>query len=358
MTRDSWFKCDPQDFSDGIEDCESGPQALVYVQACFRMYASGGPIANNPRVLGALAHCPSHWAARHVARLVDLGKLEELPDGRLYNHRVRLELEDRARVSQSRSRAGREGGRPKKAAVGDLLEKPSGRKVAKQKTAENREAAKANAFPDANGTHNPSNPAGLRLASVSSLSGDGMADVWRASGEGLETSNLAENVDSEKANAFHARAREEREDKNTPSPPKSVVPVVLPSRMPDFGNGKIDPDERERLVRATDIADHGPPLEVDVAALLRRVMTEARMTAPPTDLVLVESWIRYGASEDLVVDTVRRMASQAKTPPRQMRYFDAEIRRLVDATGAEDAELIAKYQRIAREQRAKRNGGQ
>lgn len=357
MTRDSWFKCDPQAFSDGIEDCESGPQALVYVQACFRMYASGGPIANNPRVLGALSHCTSQWAARHIARLVEMGKLDELADGRLFNHRVRVELADRARVSQSRSSAGRAGGRPKKAAVGDLLEKPNATKVRKPKTAENRADAKANAFPDANDAQNASNVSPIGLRAVSEPNASLMRAVSEPFPRDLQTEETAEISGSEKTNAFYARAREEREDIESPSTPPSRTPVVLPSRMPDFGNDSIDNDERERLVRATDIADHGPPLEVDIAALLRRVMTEARMTAPPTDLVLVESWIRYGASEDLVVDTVRRMASQAKSPPRQMRYFDAEIRRLVDATGAEDAELIAKYERIAREQRAKRNGG-
>lgn len=316
--RDTWFKCDPQDFIDGFESLSTAAECAVYATLIFRMYASGGPVANNPAAIAAVCHVPGHHVSRIIRKLVEQEKLVETRDGRLFNRRVDEELHRRARLSDTRASAGKTGGRPK--AKGPKAE------------AEQR------------GSDTGAEPEQRRSGAV--------AAPERARSGVLEKPEMAENSQPQKANASYARAKEKdiREER-TPSPPLGRTPAELKT-----GRRSLLPDRIPDDVRSSDrdgsnvhkLVDHDHPPDVDVLELQCHIMREARMVAPPIDLALLDGWIRLGISPDLIRKTVTRMAASAKAPIRQFRYFDGEIRRVFEAEEAATRSNIAEFERIAR----------
>lgn len=316
MARDAWFKCDPQDMLDGIVGCESNGQALVYVACIMKMYASGGPIALDAASIGAASKCSPQWAARHVSRLVEMGKMVERA-GYIYQVRVAEEFEARAELAAKRALAGKGGGRPKKAAAADLFGRDH--------------LALAN-----------------RFRSISDANANGMRMECNPNANEMQTAKLAEIGQPSKAIAFHARARGEGLREESPSVPHS--PARKEDLIPSFSDAPLSTEERAELVRRTSPVDR-PPIDpkVDVAALTGKIMQASKMTAPPSDLVLVESWLALGADPERdILPTVIRMAAVARSPVRGMRYFDAEMRRLIEARAASEAENITHFRNIAR----------
>ncbi len=294
MSRDPWFKCDPIDFLEGLETLNTGNEVAVYVAVIFRIYASGGPIPNNAAAIAPFARVPINHTKRIIAALIDADKLR-LVGSKLSNPRAEAEIERRKSLSKKRSEVGRTGGRPRS----DL--------------------GRTSAGPQ---------PDPSRISAV-------------------RREEMAENSGSEKPIAFYARARgEEIREESSPTPPNSAP--GLDRAKPNFDE-PIGPDERARLVAGLDITDRDGP-DVDaavVASLTGHIMREARMTAPPVDIVLVGSWLRLGGTPEMIRATTTRMAAVARGGVRGMRYFDGEIRRQIEAETAAEDSTIAHFKRIS-----------
>lgn len=301
MRRDTWFKCDPLDLIEGVESCENEAQGLVYVMVLMRIYQSGGPVANNPAAVAALSHMSTRKASAAITDLIRLGKLIETSDGRLFNRRAQGELGDRIRLSETRSSAGKQGGRPKKPSE-ETIESAS--KVLRER-----------AESSANARDNSEKP--------------------------------AENGHSPKPKAFHARVREEQiREESPPTPPGADGDGQMPDQP------MTDAERAEAAAKIASIAERAEVPEGAVQRVVGEVMRRAKMTAPPVDLVLIETWLAKGIDEELILDTVTRMAAGARGPIRQMRYFDAELRRQHEAKGSAEEADIAHFRKIAARARA------
>lgn len=120
--------------------------------------------------------------------------------------------------------------------------------------------------------------------------------------------------------------------------------------MPD--QPMTDAERAEAAAKIASIAERAEVPEGAVQRVVGEVMRRAKMTAPPVDLVLIETWLAKGIDEELILDTVTRMAAGARGPIRQMRYFDAELRRQHEAKGSAEEADIAHFRKIAARARA------
>lgn len=306
----NWFKCDPTDFLDGLETCESPEQVAVYVACIFRMYASRGPIPNNPASIAPFAKIGPAKCRKVILELIELGKIEQHGD-RLFNARVRAEIGHQKEVSEARSKAGKGGGRPAKN--------------------EDKSSGKVGVNPRQNGGGTDS-AAGLPQ---------------------LFDQETAENSQTGKAIGFTDR---EIDRKNPPKPPvdgmaqmraefaefrKTLPP---PSGKPAEG-GEQDRilDRVSNLSRHVDFDDDNEPI---VRELTSFIMMEAKMVMPPADLALVSGWVRQGMHPDQIRVIVARLCANAKGPVRGMRYFDRTIRDELQATVDADAAEMRRYAAI------------
>lgn len=309
--RDTWFKCDPTAFLGGLETLTSPAQVSVYVVCVFRIYEAGGRIANNPKVIGALAQVPTNHATRVIGELVSLGKLIER-DGYLHNPRADQELAARHQLSETRAVAGSKGGRGRKSD-----QPPPGPK-------------NGGPAPDQGGT-----------------SGLSAADLG-FTGE-RPNAELAENSGSEKAKAFHARARERREEEESPPTPQRSARPGLVLVKPDFDEPLSDEDRGRMAANVANLSqvDIGGR-SIDKSKLIARLMKIANMVAPPHDLVLVDSWLALPMDPNEIVKIATRMATTSRGSIRQMRYFDAEIRRVHEATATASDDQLDEFAAIRR----------
>lgn len=104
-----WFRCFPDRLLGALAEMDSNTQH-VYVTVLLKIYARGGPIRNDPAALGAFCRRPRASIKSAIERLIDMGRLVELPDGLLSNPVADEELAHRELVSSTRAETGRRGG--------------------------------------------------------------------------------------------------------------------------------------------------------------------------------------------------------------------------------------------------------
>lgn len=301
-----WFKHFPRKMLDACEGLESVSLVAVYRTIIDRIYENDGPISNAPASIGKYACLRTSHTARAIAELVERGKLYITPDGRLMNPRADGELARRKDLSETRANAGSKGG---------------------LQNAKRSKSERTWSEPDANGYE-------LGANAIPS------------------EQKLAESGQSSEAIAASRAQEESREKQVSPQPPRTSTartPTNGLDQMPDF-SGKLDPGERLRLVEKMDVVDRvdNPDGEV-VSQLTGDIMREARMTVPPSDLVLVGGWVRMGMEPAEIIQIVVRMAASARGAVRGMRYFDAEIRRVHDAKASAESSNMAYFARVLRE---------
>ena len=85
-----WYKHYPGDFLNGVIGLDFELRGC-YLTVIDMMYDRGGPIPNDPKWIGAAAHCSTRRTAQLIARLIDIGKLFETPAG-LSQMRTEIEL--------------------------------------------------------------------------------------------------------------------------------------------------------------------------------------------------------------------------------------------------------------------------
>ena len=85
-----WYKHYPGDFLNGVIGLDYELRGC-YFTVIDMMYDRGGPIPNDPKWIGASAHCSARRPAQLITRLIDIGKLFETPAG-LSQMRVEIEL--------------------------------------------------------------------------------------------------------------------------------------------------------------------------------------------------------------------------------------------------------------------------
>lgn len=314
----NWFKCDPTDFLDGLETCDSPEQAAVYVACIFRMYASRGPIPNNPASIAPFAKIGPTKCRKVILELVDMGKIELIGD-RLFNARVRAEIGHQKEVSEARAKAGKEGGRASKKSS-----KTSGKVAAES----------------------PQNGGGIDSA-------EGLSKV--------SDEKMAENGRPPQAIASLDR---EIDRKNPPKPPTDHAARMraefaeFKKTLPPADAQPVDKGERDRILnRVSSLSSFGdadPDDEPIVRELTSFIMREAAMVMPPADLALVGGWVRQGASPDRIRVTIARLCANAKGPIRGMRYFDRTIREEMQAETDADAALMRHFEAIAARAKADR----
>lgn len=110
-------------------------------------------------------------------------------------------------------------------------------------------------------------------------------------------------------------------------------------------------EERAAAVgRITSLSTKDDSHGIDVAALTGWIMHTAKMTAPPLDIVLVNSWcLLDGIDEAFIRKIVSRMAGSSRGAIRQMRYFDGEIRRGHEADIAKSSADMRYFDRVIRD---------
>lgn len=301
MSRDVWFKADPTDWLEGLEQLPDEGCVAVYCVVLLRIYQSAGSIPFNPEAIAIHARMSRTKTARALDRLVASGKLY-LDGDRLMNGRALDELKARAKVSEKRSIAGAAGGR------------------ANRKQSEN--------LPTSDKVLHETGQKLVRSAEVS-------------------TTGMAENSDGAEA---IAQAERKKERKNSPTPHSIPARQRTELDLIPLDDGvPLSPEaKREAIDAISDIVDR-PSVDGEVIRLATgRVMQIANMVVPPMDLVLVGSWVKLGMDPEAdIYPIVTRLAAGARGPIRGMRYFDAEIRRVHEHKTTADDASIAEFRKIA-----------
>jgi uncharacterized protein YdaU (DUF1376 family) len=296
-----WYKCYPRKLLDACEDLKDLTLVGVYRTVLDRIYENDGPISNEPTSIGRYCGIGGTKCARAIAELLERRKLFLTDDGKLMNPRAVDELAKRAEVTEARSRAG----------------------SAPRKSTRNERETDEKRTSDARPTSVPRSSHG----GFAEVSDDYLAENGQSSGTYVQT---------------RARERENRK-KESPQPPKGPI-----DRMPDFDDSPLTPDQQREALARTNLANRDLPGGVDIAKLTHRIMQIAKIIAPPPDMVLVESWLAQGADPEAdIIRTVERMSAHAKGSVRQFRYFDAEIRRLVEVKRTAETSNITKFRNIA-----------
>jgi uncharacterized protein YdaU (DUF1376 family) len=102
----------PDEYMSGVAGLLRADEQGVYWMMCSIMMSEGGAIENNPRRLAGLCLIRPKRAAEIVDKLIKMGKIERENDGKLYQKRVRKEIEKSFKRIQSAHENGSKGGRP------------------------------------------------------------------------------------------------------------------------------------------------------------------------------------------------------------------------------------------------------
>ena len=105
-----FYRMDFDAWDEGTDDL-SLEQEAAYLRLCHQMYRRRGSIPKRIPALARMWRCHPNKARKLLADLVDLGKIEETPEGHLTNTRVTQEIDHRETLRTQRADAGQTGGR-------------------------------------------------------------------------------------------------------------------------------------------------------------------------------------------------------------------------------------------------------
>jgi uncharacterized protein YdaU (DUF1376 family) len=140
------------------------------------------------------------------------------------------------------------------------------------------------------------------------------------------------------------------DDANVGQPHMPLSPTQLEKKENSLAS---NPEAARDASRAQSV-DASPPTagavrrsETAASEVLIEVMRLAGMVMPPNDAPLVEAWLAQGADPAKhIYPAVRRVAERSARSGnsiRSMRYLDAAVKQQIDEQIAEDARMIARF---------------